>query len=347
MINTYFLGDISLNDNYRKLNYNPFKDISMEMVSKDYIIGNLESISKGNLGENELKKPRLTTDPKTLNFLSDIKLDIACLAQNHVFDHLEDGFNQTVKALEEQNIKYFGAGNSSNYKTDYIISKNDINIGLLNYVTLDTNPGVPESSEIKVNIFDVQNVKNKIEEIKNKVHHIVVILHWGGKVEGGSYPDLNQPKIAKELIDYGADLIIGHHSHTIQPYEIYKGKNIYYSLGNFCFDDINFEGRLYPLSPERKKGLILNIKFFKSSYEIKHVFIKNENLTISKDVKGHIEYKKLVKKYNLLFKHKVFWKIYFINLKKIRPFRLFLIRKDITLSDKINRIIKSFLKKIN
>lgn len=346
MVNTYFLGDISLNDNYRILEYNPFDEISKEFISKDFIIGNLESISKGNQGENVLKKPRLTTDTKTLNFLSDIKLDVACLAQNHVFDHLEDGFNQTVKSLEKQNINYFGAGNYSNYKTDFIIQKNDIKIGLLNYVTLDTNPGVPENSEIKVNVFDIENVKNKIKDLKNKVDHIVIVLHWGGKVEGGSYPDLNQPKIAKALIDSGGDLIIGHHSHTIQPFEIYKGKHIYYSLGNFCFDNIQFEGKLYPLSPTRKKGLVLNVKFSKGEYKIQHLFIKNDNLSIVKNEKGDKEYKNLIKKYNLFFRYQIFWKLYFFNLKKVKPFTFFIQRKDITFSNKIKRILRFILKKI-
>ncbi len=346
MIKTFFLGDISLNDNYRKINYNPFDKITNEFISKDFIIGNLESISKGKQGENILKKPRLTSDIKTLNFLTDLKLDVACLAQNHIFDHLEDGFNQTVESLEKQKIKYLGAGNLKNLKTDIIIKKNDVSIGLLNYVTLDTNPGIPKDSNIKVNIFNLEIVKAKINEIKKKVDHVVIILHWGGKVEGGQYPDLNQPKIAKELIDSGGDLIIGHHSHTIQPFEIYKGKHIYYSLGNFCFDDIKFEDKLYPLSPERKKGLILNIKFKKNEYEIKHLFIKNENLCISKDELGIKNYKSLVRNYNFFFKRRIFWSIYFFNLKKLKPFKNFMIRNDLTFSNKVKRIKKSIIKKI-
>jgi len=51
-----------------------------------------------------------------------------------------------------------------------------------------------------------------------------MFLHWGGNMEGAKFPDWNQPKEAKDFIDAGADLIVGNHSHTIQPYEIYKGK---------------------------------------------------------------------------------------------------------------------------
>ena len=125
-----------------------------------------------------------------------------------------------------------------------IISENGVTIGLLNYVTQDTNPNLPENAGICLNMFDEHKAEQDILSLKPKVDHVVVLLHWGGRVEGGMFPDFDQPGIARQLIDCGADLIIGHHSHTFQPVEVYKGKHIFYSLGNFCFSDFTFEGKV-------------------------------------------------------------------------------------------------------
>src|SRR6056297_425775 len=94
-----FIGDISLNGkyiNFCQKGLKPFNYLENEFESADYVIGNLESIAKGTEGENLQKKPRLTTTVNTLEYLKDIYLDVACLAQNHVYDHLEDGFVKTT-----------------------------------------------------------------------------------------------------------------------------------------------------------------------------------------------------------------------------------------------------------
>lgn len=346
----FFLGDISLNDNYRSkevLDSLPFNEFRNIINDNDFVIGNLESIAKGDKGENSLKKPRLTTDVESLKLLKDLKLNLACLAQNHIFDHLDDGFLKTANFLEKEKISYIGASINHENNNEFIISQNNTKIGILNYVTLDTNPGIPENSKINLSIFELNKVIKDVENLKDKVDQIVLFLHWGGIVEGGKFPDLNQPKIARKLIDNGVDLIIGHHPHVIQPLEIYKGKSIYYSLGNFCFDNVLFEGKFFPLSKERKRGLVIQVYFEKKSYQIKHHFIKNDNLQIRIDEKGERRFTLLNLIFKLFLKNKLIWKIYFINLKKIKPFRLFLFRKDITSGDKLNRIIKSFLKKIN
>ena len=79
----------------------------------------------------------------------------------------------------------------------------------------------------------MSEIKKTISSLKDRVDHIVMILHWGGKV-GEVIFGFQSTRFSKKMINYGADLVIGHHSHTIQPYEIYK-KVHFYSLGNFVF----------------------------------------------------------------------------------------------------------------
>lgn len=345
-----FLGDISLNDNYiesYKKGINPFKPLLPILSTSDFVVGNLESIAKGEQGENKLKKPRLATSVETLNYLNVINLKVACLAQNHVFDHLEDGFKKTTRFLKENNIEFFGASIiKEEVDKPVIIERNNIKIGLLNYVTKDTNPNLPEDAGVFLSFFQIEKAMNDIQLLKPKVNHVVLVLHWGGRVEGGLIPDWDQPRLAHKLIDAGADLIVGHHSHTIQPYEVYNGKYIFYSIGNFCFSDYWFEGNFTPMSKRRKITFIPNITFNEASYKIKFSYYLNK-----------IEYFEELKNYH--FKHKIrnfiyitfldiypFWLLYYFFMKNILPAILFFERDDVSFSEKIYRLKASLRRRM-
>lgn len=320
-----FLGDISLNGNYEHLYRQGTKPFSLiaEHLEGSIVVGNLECFSRGNQGVNELKKPRLETNLETLNYINDFHLQVACLANNHVYDHLENGFIKTTKLLEQANIRTLGASlNKEKVRDGLVIEKNDVKVGLLNYVTNDTNPKPPVGTTINVNFFKLKSAFEDIARIKKNVHHVVLIMHWGGRVEGGVFPDYDQPIIARQLIDAGADLIIGHHSHTIQPIEQYKGKYIFYSVGNFCFSDIYHEGKLYSkLSKRNKRSLIIKIDFGIGKYQFNIIPIKNVDGVIVSDnmlLKSKIRFVKKVL-FVIFKKSKILWSLYFFSLKKITP----------------------------
>jgi hypothetical protein len=343
-----FLGDIAFNGDYIELykkKQNPFERLKENLFVADYVIGNLECMAKGNTGENLKKRPRLTSTYETLNFLKNINLNIACLAQNHIYDHLEDGFAKTVDFLENNQIKYLGASNEqSDIDKSLILEKGGVKIGLLNYVTFDTNPNIPDNAGVYLNFFDIEKCKTDIRKIKSTVDHVVLSLHWGGKVEGGFYPDSLQQQIGRALIDNGADLIIGHHSHTVQPFEKYRGKYIFYSLGNFCFSDFWFEDRFYFLPKRRKITLILDVYFSKKSYNIKNSFYQNKIIEFKKI--DYIQFKIRNILFRFLFRYKPFFNVYRVYFLKIEPVFLFFNRSDIKLSMKINRLLKFSRKKI-
>lgn len=344
-----FLGDISFNDDYIELyknKKNPFNSLKDTFKNQDFVIGNLECIAKGTKGENLKRKPRLTTTVETLNFLKKIPVNLVFLAQNHIYDHLDDGFMKTITFLEQHDIKYMGASSiKKSEETPIILEKEKNKIGLLNYVNKDTNPNLPTDAGVFLNMFEIDKAKNDIKKIRKSVNHIVVSLHWGGRVEGGLYPDWDQPKIARQLIDAGADLIIGHHSHTIQPFEIYKGKHIFYSLGNFCFSDYTFEGKFNPMPPRRMITPIINIEFNKKNYSVDIKYFKNELTHFTA-----LDYKSVMNRRNKIFmilkEKKALWKFYFFYKQKTLPFILFFGRKDISFAQKITRIYTSIHRKL-
>lgn len=346
-----FLGDIGLNGKYIKLyqeGIDPFAAITGLKDRDGHIIGNLECMAKGDQGENLLKKPRITTTVDTLGFLKKIGVTAVSLAQNHIYDHLEDGFEKTVHFLDQHGISRLGAGwNKDEAGRPLIIQENGIKVGMINYVTEDTNPALPADAKVCLNFFNEEKALQDIALLRPRVDHLVLLLHWGGRVEGGMFPDYDQPFIAHRLIDAGADLIIGHHAHTFQPYEKYKGKYIFYSLGNFCFSDFEFEGRQIYLPKRRKITGLVDITFSKTDYKIKLNFYYNV-LTHFKSLPNYhfkVKLRNIVFKY--FFKYFFIWRIYFFFKSNMLPVYLFFIRPDIPFRHKLSRIIKSFLRRLS
>ncbi len=319
-----FLGDISLNNRYNILydnNKKPFSNISETISKSDYVVGNLECLSEG-IKENYLKRPRLKTNKNTLGYLSDINLNISTIANNHAYDNCREGFEITTNVLNDLNIDYLGASiDQQDSQKPYLIN-NDNKIALLNYVTHDTNPNLPDNADVYLNYFDLDQSCKEIRVLKTQTQLVFVILHWGGRTEGGYFPDWDQPKIARQLIDSGADLIVGIGSHTLQPYEIYNGRYIFYSLGNFCFDDILFEGNTIEIEkPSRTESAILNVIINRDSeINIELVPInKNRDLElyIDKNILKKVKWRQIL--FKLIFSNKLFWYLYYLQLKSFSP----------------------------
>lgn len=326
-----FLGDISFNDDYIKLfdeNVNPFADVQC-YLEDTYVIGNLECTAKGDDGENLQKKPRLKTDIPVLDYLKTLNVSIVSLANNHVYDNLKSGFEKTVKFLDNNQIEYFGAASSGEDVSKPIyIEEDGIKVVVLTYVTEDTNPTIPESSGVRVNSYNKDKVLNDINKYKDICDHLVLFLHWGGIMEGSKYPHYQQIVDSRQFVKEGAGLIIGHHSHTLQPFEKRKDKYIFYSLGNFCFADIHFEGKVRNMiSGPYKYSLIVKTHFNKYDYSIELIPIKNEDLHIKYD-KGSLLKLKTRNFFFLLISLKPCWYIYFMIEKYIKPVWKQLLRKD-------------------
>lgn len=317
-----FIGDLAFNYRYEEMSESPFSAIESELSESDFVVGNLECFARGK-GENKKKFPRLSTSADTIQrMLQYTHCGLVTLANNHCYDNLDDGFFSTCEVLDKLKIKHIGAGKENVAIPCFITGNDGINICFLNYITENTNPKRPNDSTIKQCVYDREKVLEDIRKYKNNVDHVVLLFHWGGDNEGYMYPSPTQLLDAKSFIDAGASLIVGGHSHTLQPYEIYNGKCIYYSLGNFCFDDTHCEGKVNIRQPKEKESMILKVTFTKNNYTCEHVFIHNENL--------HLKYSDKVGKNwnrrNIIFKYiffsqftylcYFFWSRYILKIKK-------------------------------
>lgn len=170
--------------------------------------------------------------PRYVSVLADNSIEAVSLENNHVMDHGDEGYEETKQTLDAAGIVY------SNSETVGIFNVKGYQIAMLSYLCIDRYNKA-------VGGFDTlyDKVAHDIAETKEKYPIVIVSFHWGN--EKDYTPTANQIRMGRLAVDSGADLVVGHHSHRINPIEYYKGVYICYSLGNFCFsghkrpDDMN------------------------------------------------------------------------------------------------------------
>ncbi len=232
--------------------------------TSDLIVANLEGPITDNPSESETsvageaKNYVFTFPPETAAFLAHEHIGPVNIGNNHILNFKADGVEQTKKYLHNAGVNYFGSPLAGDNRTD-IEEVKGTRIAFVNY-----------------NQFVSDGEKKTLEDLKNvqgKVDFTVVFTHWG--IEYTNAPAYVKT-LAHEFIDAGADLIIGTHPHVVQETEIYKGKKIYYSLGNFIFDQY--------FRPETQKGLLVRATFDPASKEITTqdipITLKNSGQTI-------------------------------------------------------------------
>ena len=167
------------------------------------------------------------------------KVAAVCLANNHIMDYGAEGLQETIAVLRGMGLPHFGAGTlSNNCLNPLIVDVAGCTVALIGYVCKSTN-GVfcSETSGGVMPIF-LDKIVEDIESARSAgAHRVIVSLHWG--MEEISLPTPSDVEIAHAIIDGGADIIIGHHAHRMQPYEVYRGKYIFYGLGNAFFPDLD------------------------------------------------------------------------------------------------------------
>ncbi len=160
-----------------------------------------------------------------------------CLANNHIMDYGDEGFLDTVANLEKNGIQYFGAGSLAGHcHNPLLLNLQGQRIALLGYVCPTTHAIFATARGFGAAPIDLEAIAGDILTAReNGAERIIVQLHWGEEDVGLPRPgDVTR---ARSIVDLGADLIIGHHAHCIQPFEIFKGKYIFYGLGNALFPD--------------------------------------------------------------------------------------------------------------
>lgn len=242
-VSLWIVGDIMLDRNVHKKtqtvgqgDYNfPFGLFSTGTLQYDFRIANLEGPITNNKSIVSPNNLSFTFSP---NYLEPLKnnFDIVNLGNNHTHNFGRNGLAQTHKYLDDFGIKYFGDPYNTTSSLSLIVEKNNIKIGLVGFHQLIG--------------YGFDDFLEEIKNLRSQVDYLIALPHWG--IE---YNDINpgqfQKTQARQIVDAGVDLIIGTHPHVIQPIEKYNDKLIFYSLGNFIFDQY--------FSPETMRGLTVNL----------------------------------------------------------------------------------------
>jgi poly-gamma-glutamate capsule biosynthesis protein CapA/YwtB (metallophosphatase superfamily) len=229
-----FGGDFFIDDYYQDRNLFDDSIISL-MSNSDYRIVNLESPIVYSKEETKINKtgPHIRSSYQTtIPFLKTLGINIVSLANNHILDYGDNGLEQTLRALDHNNIKYVGAGNNiAEASSSITINGEGINIAILNFAEKEWS--IADTVNGGANPLCVIDNLKQIEEAKKNHDKVICIIHGGH--EHYELPSPNMIKLYRFYAERGADAIIGHHTHCISGFEIFKDVPIFYSLGNFIF----------------------------------------------------------------------------------------------------------------
>ena len=211
----------------------PFKNIAEITNSAEITFGNLESplSSRGKKGDQAYS---FRGNPEAVKGLVYAGFKVLNLANNHSYDYGKKAFEETLEILKKNRIQTIGAGkNLTEARKPAVLDLGDIKIAFLGY---DLSPGTFPAGQDHPGVAKAMHawIIKDLEKVKEAADFVVVSFHWG--IEYRDFPTEYQRSLAHMAIDCGADIVVGHHPHTFQGIELYKGKLIAYSLGNFVFD---------------------------------------------------------------------------------------------------------------
>jgi poly-gamma-glutamate synthesis protein (capsule biosynthesis protein) len=209
-----------------------FSGVKSILAADDYTVANLETtiIDSGIPIEKQF---RFRGKPEYLAILKEGSVECVTIANNHTWDYGDSGYAQTGRNLTRYGIDYFGY--------DKILTKE---IKGLRFAFIGQSFSLQDS------------ILSRIRALRDSVDFIVAVVHWGNERE--YQPDKKQKAMGHALIDAGADLVVGHHPHVLQPIEKYRGRYIAYSLGNFVFGG--------NVNPRDKRTAILQVFFTRNEF---------------------------------------------------------------------------------
>ena len=192
-----------------------FQNVKDIFTADDLTVANMEgTLTTSN--DRQQKTFAFKGNPSYTEILTQGGVEATNLANNHSHDYGDQSYEDTIQYLEAAGITTFG------YDRTDVMDVKGIKVGLIGIY------------ELKDGLGRQQQVIDTIQEVKDQGAQVIIVsFHWG--TEKSNIPDDIQKTLAHLAIDQGADLVVGHHPHVLQGIEKYQGKNIVYSLGNFCF----------------------------------------------------------------------------------------------------------------
>jgi len=264
------VGDIMLGDHARQalkgggIDY-PFEAVLPLLRNASIVLGNLE----GPLARTSARQARnysYKVNPDLAAALARARINVLTLANNHALDCGREGILETLEALASAGVDAIGAGADQKAAHQPLIRQaGPWRVGLLGYYW---NERCAATTDLPGAAMDTPEVlKSDIGALRNRVDRVVVTFHWGIPYYHEPSPE-NRAK-ARFAVDCGADVVIGHHPHIVQPFEIYRGRPIFYSVGNFAFGSRN----------SHAEGLLVAIRFEDVRTEVNAypLYVKNRD----------------------------------------------------------------------
>lgn len=241
----------------------PFGATGAYLRAFDLTIGNLECVVSA-LGSPVPDKPfTFRADPIGFARLATAGFDILSLANNHSGDYGKVAFVDMLEHLPTHGFTPLGGGHTlAEARTPVVRALHGTTVGLLNYCEIDPYSFAATATTPGHAWLSADALRADIPALRSKVDFLITFMHWG--IEYQPQEDSDQQTLAHLAVDLGADLVVGAHPHVIQPNEMYAGKPIIYSLGNFVFDEMWSDdvrtGNVLALTVERGKLLSWSLR---------------------------------------------------------------------------------------
>jgi len=265
-INITFTGDVMLGRNVNPVLYEdpqPFKGVINLTNNTDLTVINLESPITNSTNPRD-KLITFKADPKFTKSLKEAGVDVACLANNHIMDYGEKGLNDTIQNLKAAGIMYVGAGpNITEAYKPLIIDIKGKRIAIIQASEFADEYYMPPATKNRPGFAPIswEHIKSAIDDAKKAgADYIICEFHYGNEYR--YTPNELQKDISHKCIDEGAFMVVGHHPHVPGSIEKYKGRLIFYSLGNCVFDMQN---------PETKRSMIIVVTIKDNSSTV-HIY---------------------------------------------------------------------------
>lgn len=245
-----FAGDVLFDDNYSPMAALRQRDndisqcfsseILKEMKDADVFVVNNEFTLSDRGEPTEGKTYTFRGKPENVSYYKDMGVDLVSLANNHAYDYGEVSLLDTLDILDEAGIARIGGGkNIEEASAPFVIELDDYKVAVIAATQIERleNPDTRGATEDSPGVFRCLNPEKlyeTVEKAKEECDYVIVYIHWG--TENVFEPDWLQLDQAKGLAQAGADIIIGNHSHCIQPVDIVDGVPVVYSVANFWFN---------------------------------------------------------------------------------------------------------------
>ncbi len=263
-VRVVFVGDIMFDRGVEAMLQKHFaKDFAALFANAAYLkdadiaFGNLEGpVATG--GRNVGSRFSFRMDPDGLVAMREAGFDVVSFAKNHVGDYTLEALTETLDRLAASGILAAGAGKNAKEASEaQMLTVRGVKIGFL--AASDVGPQWAAAGEERSGILLASDasLEKIIADAKAQVDVLVVSYHWGDEY---SPANARQEALAKRSIDAGADIVVGHHPHVMQRVDTYKGKPIFYSLGNFIFDQY--------FSPHTLRGMVATVNIDPQTKEL-------------------------------------------------------------------------------